>query len=1031
MTTSTNMHLGYEWMRPTLANDNRSDVLNSDSAYYFTTSSNLGEQATNRLDSLSSTTTSHHPQFNVNHGQQQQQQQLSGPGVDPRYKYANDLMLGMYQSGGAPAKLQEQQHATRDSPFAGTLGEQEGKMLAGSTHSNDMQFIQGQDQLHGAMYARNANDGIMHQYKKDDGQFNERSIKEQEHDFGQAGGWVQANDAVNHGDQEDVPAWGSINKDAVGTFDSNGVFRPDGAGAVPPSSIESRQGGGDIGFIKENNRPQDIRYHEMATGGDQLNFGAPRPPSHSTGMDLALKMDNSNNSMSGMSSMLENTYKWLYRDPQGNIQGPFGCEEMQDWFKAGFFAPTLMIRREDQPQFEPLIDLVRKTGDDKEPFRTANRLSSSSSALHSAATMGMPTPHSAMLSSFHPPTGGVSSTGLGGSVEFDAVAGRGHYPGNILGKQPSDTHGGPLQMPMPGFGNGSYPNSLGVSSSLLQQSMARGMDPGRNNIPDPAFVVNRGSSLANTEQPRGPSWLNNEPFAGGIDSSNMGPSPYHPPPPQYAMNPHLASQMGGSPGFLEYQRAMNEYQQQQQHMRMLQQQNQEKYLRYQQQYQPSVDQRQPLQPLPGQQQLQQPYENHPPYPPFTQTNTPPASTEEKAEPVTTPSPSPPPPPPKQQDEIVEPEPEPEPKTIPHESPISETVKDKATTQEYDTNSKDNHATVEDTITKPLSDMQLNKVDHDKDESVKKETRPTTPTTTAAPAPAPAPAPALSEPNNAPTANKPVSLRDIQAEELDKQQAIKAQQEKEATAALQRQVQDARAQESQQKQDGWMDDIETAKVGPKAAPWELPAAPKKTLRQIQQEEEEAASKMKAKKAAAGASSSSSSSSSNNAGMVSAIKGYANATEGSTPKGTTTSHRPVSKTTTSSSIDRRPLQQSRTQVKQVSPSKSTIQGDSKPPSEEFMRWCRQSLRGLNRGVNVDEIVQMLLSFPLDASSGEIIQDIIYANSTSMDGRRFANEFIKSRKEDIAGKFNVTIPVTNNTALDDGFKLVTKKGKKKTQT
>lgn len=84
-----------------------------------------------------------------------------------------------------------------------------------------------------------------------------------------------------------------------------------------------------------------------------------------------------------------------------------------------------------------------------------------------------------------------------------------------------------------------------------------------------------------------------------------------------------------------------------------------------------------------------------------------------------------------------------------------------------------------------------------------------------------------------------------------------------------------------------------------------------------------------------------------------------------------------------------------------------------------------------VIVDEIVQMLLSFPLDASTGEIIQDIIYANSTSMDGRRFANEFIKSRKEDIAGKFNVTTPVTNKTAMDDGFKLVTKKGKKKTQT
>lgn len=39
-------------------------------------------------------------------------------------------------------------------------------MLAGPAQSNDMQFPQGQDQSHGAMYARNASDGIMHQYKR-------------------------------------------------------------------------------------------------------------------------------------------------------------------------------------------------------------------------------------------------------------------------------------------------------------------------------------------------------------------------------------------------------------------------------------------------------------------------------------------------------------------------------------------------------------------------------------------------------------------------------------------------------------------------------------------------------------------------------------------------------------------------------------------------------------------------------------------------------------------------------------------------
>ncbi|KAI9316203.1 hypothetical protein BX666DRAFT_1817160, partial [Dichotomocladium elegans] len=78
-------------------------------------------------------------------------------------------------------------------------------------------------------------------------------------------------------------------------------------------------------------------------------------------------------------------------------------------------------------------------------------------------------------------------------------------------------------------------------------------------------------------------------------------------------------------------------------------------------------------------------------------------------------------------------------------------------------------------------------------------------------------------------------------------------------------------------------------------------------------------------------------------------------------------------------------------------SKNEGEQKPPSEEFTRWCRQSLRGLNAGVNADEILQMLLSFPLDNSSAEIMQDIIYANSTSMDGRRFAAEFMKRRKAD----------------------------------
>lgn len=48
-------------------------------------------------------------------------------------------------------------------------------------------------------------------------------------------------------------------------------------------------------------------------------------------------------------------------------------------------------------------------------------------------------------------------------------------------------------------------------------------------------------------------------------------------------------------------------------------------------------------------------------------------------------------------------------------------------------------------------------------------------------------------------------------------------------------------------------------------------------------------------------------------------------------------------------------------------------------------------------------MLLSFPLDPdqSTIEIISDLIYASSTTLDGRRFAAEFVSKRKADASSR------------------------------
>ncbi|KIO05120.1 hypothetical protein M404DRAFT_141941, partial [Pisolithus tinctorius Marx 270] len=77
----------------------------------------------------------------------------------------------------------------------------------------------------------------------------------------------------------------------------------------------------------------------------------------------------------------------------------------------------------------------------------------------------------------------------------------------------------------------------------------------------------------------------------------------------------------------------------------------------------------------------------------------------------------------------------------------------------------------------------------------------------------------------------------------------------------------------------------------------------------------------------------------------------------------------------------------------------------PSNDFLKRLSDSLKGLNSSINLEEITSMLFSFPLDPdpSTIEIISDLIYANSTTLDGRRFASEYVNKRKADAAARRN----------------------------
>merc|ERR1712013_876482 len=53
---------------------------------------------------------------------------------------------------------------------------------------------------------------------------------------------------------------------------------------------------------------------------------------------------------------------WIYRDPQCEIQGPFTNEEMLEWFKAGYFNISLLVRRVCDEVFLPLGDVMKLWG---------------------------------------------------------------------------------------------------------------------------------------------------------------------------------------------------------------------------------------------------------------------------------------------------------------------------------------------------------------------------------------------------------------------------------------------------------------------------------------------------------------------------------------------------------------------------------------------------------------------------------------------------------------------------------------------
>ncbi|XP_027145074.1 GRB10-interacting GYF protein 2 isoform X6 [Larimichthys crocea] len=65
---------------------------------------------------------------------------------------------------------------------------------------------------------------------------------------------------------------------------------------------------------------------------------------------------------SGLPLTHEAALKWFYKDPQGEIQGPFSNQEMAEWFQAGYFTMSLLVKRGCDEVFQPLGEIMKIWG---------------------------------------------------------------------------------------------------------------------------------------------------------------------------------------------------------------------------------------------------------------------------------------------------------------------------------------------------------------------------------------------------------------------------------------------------------------------------------------------------------------------------------------------------------------------------------------------------------------------------------------------------------------------------------------------
>lgn len=130
-----------------------------------------------------------------------------------------------------------------------------------------------------------------------------------------------------------------------------------------------------------------------------------------------------------------------------------------------------------------------------------------------------------------------------------------------------------------------------------------------------------------------------------------------------------------------------------------------------------------------------------------------------------------------------------------------------------------------------------------------------------------------------------------------------------------------------------------------------------------------------------------------------------------------------------------------LRSVSATRAPTTSNNISVQEDFLVWARSAMTNLYPTVSKDDLFSIFLALPANSDSSVLISETIYSSSATMDGRRFAEEFLKRRKkvEQQIGKVSMpewTAAIASSankvqTVDEDGWSTSVKSKKKKRAT